>query len=101
MEIKAFEALMDKHHLSGYTLNGAGRSGVTKKDGKLVAEMGGLPNLRFFAELSRLSGVPIEDIQVEDSDHGSGCETCGYGGGVVYTVTLPAKRNPKQQKEST
>ena len=83
------ENLMRKHHVWGSTLGGAGNSSVTEETNKFVAKTGGLPNLSFFAELAALANVPIESISCDTKNHGSGCETCGYGGGTSYTVTIP------------
>ncbi len=82
------ENLMRKHHIWGLTLGGAGNSSVIENEKSFVAETDGLPNLFFFAELAALANVPIESIHTEAEDHGSGCETCGYGGGTSYTFTV-------------
>lgn len=83
------ENLMIKHQVWGLTLGGTGSSSVTENKSNFIAETDGLPNLSFFAELATLANVPIESIKCEAEYHGSGCETCGYGGGTSYVVVVP------------
>jgi hypothetical protein len=90
--IEAIESLMSEHHLVGFTLNGYGSSKVIEDHGNYVITVDALPQLPFFIALAKLVDVPLETIKTEDEDHGSGCETCGYGGGTEYVITVPAKR---------
>lgn len=64
--------------------------GSTKVTGveKIEIEFDSLPQLPFYFSLAAEFLVPIEDIKVEDDYLGEGCETCGYGGGTKYTVTI-------------
>ena len=82
--------LMKKYQVDGYTLNGAGHAGVERlKDGRLKLTFGGMPNLNFFVDLAALAGVPIGSIETEVEEGGSGCDTCGYGGGTEYFAYVP------------
>jgi len=83
------DALIQKHHLGGCTLNGAGKVKAVKTGKYWEIVFAGLPNLKFFMELAKLAKVPLETITCEDEYNGDGCETCGFGGGTTYTVKVP------------
>lgn len=89
--IEKIKNLMADHGLLGLTLGGAGDAGIAVRDGAYVINVGDLPNLSFFIALAQLVGVPLESIKTEDEHNGPGCETCGYGGGTEYVITVPAK----------
>lgn len=86
------EALMKEHDLWGPYLNGAGDSSVTEKEGAYVLTFDDMPQLSFFVALSGLCRVPIDSIKVETDEIYGGCETCGYGAGIEYTVTVPSDK---------
>lgn len=84
------DALIKKHHLDGYTLNGAGDVGAEQlADGRWKITLGGLPNLGFFVELAALASIPIEAIVTDTEEHESGCDTCGFGGGTELIAYVP------------
>jgi hypothetical protein len=92
MNAAEIDALMKKHNISEYTLNGAGHSGAELlSDGRWKLTFGGLPNLGFFVELAALAGVPIESIQTDSDESYGGCDTCGYGAGVEYFAYVAPK----------
>jgi hypothetical protein len=89
MTIQAITALMNEHHLLGYTRNGAGEASVKKTNKGWVLTLGGLPQLPFYIALADLLNVKLEKITTEADDYSDGCETCGYGAGTEYIVTVP------------
>lgn len=96
--IEKIEELMKKHGVWGLTAGGAGSAHVELKDGRYVLETDGLPQLTFFVELAKLVGIELETIKTESNDLGSGCDTCGYGGGTEYLIFVPAHPTPGSTK---
>lgn len=47
-----------------------------------------LPVLPFYIHLAAEFLVPLNQVSVEHEYLGEGCETCGYGGGNQFTVTV-------------
>lgn len=96
--IEQIEALMKAHGVWGLTQGGAGNSSVEREGDRYVIESDGLPQLPFFIELAKLTGVALETITTESRDHGSGCDTCGYGGGTEYLIYVPAVGKPGEPR---
>jgi hypothetical protein len=81
--------LARKHDLSPFAYSDGG---VDETADKWVLTLDGLPQLPFYVALADLLEVPLLSITTRGDDHGPGCDTCGYGGGVEYVITVPKSR---------
>lgn len=79
---------MKRHGLDGLYQGGYGRSNVKDEPDRWILQFGDLPQLTFFMELASLCGVPMESIKTDTDESYSGCDTCGYGAGIEYTVIV-------------